>query len=100
MLNIVEETCVKKGGKLIIPSFSVGRTQEIVLSLNNWFNERRLPLIDIYVDSPLSVNVTEVFRMHPEYYNKDLQEVLESDLNPFGFERLHYILNSLTTQRV
>ncbi|MBN2727977.1 MAG: MBL fold metallo-hydrolase [Bacteroidales bacterium] len=91
LLKIVEDTCVNKGGKLIIPSFSVGRTQEIVLSLNNWFNEGRLPLIDIYVDSPLSVNVTEVFRMHPECYNKDLQEVLESDSDPFGFERLHYI---------
>ena len=52
LLNIVKNTCVNKGGKLIIPSFSVGRTQEIVHSLNNWFNEGRLPRVNIYVDSP------------------------------------------------
>lgn len=91
LLDIVKDTCVRKGGKLIIPSFSVGRTQEIVLLLNNWFNDGILPKIDIYVDSPLSVNVTEVFRMHPECYNETVLESLASDPDPFGFERLHYV---------
>ncbi len=100
LLKIVIDTCVKKGGKLIIPSFSVGRTQEIVLSLNNWFNDGRLPHIDIYVDSPLSVNVTEVFRMHPECYNKNLRQVMESDSDPFGFERLHYIKHVNDSKRL
>lgn len=100
LLQVVVDTCVKKGGKLIIPSFSVGRTQEIVLSLNNWFNEGRLPHIDIYVDSPLSVNVTEVFRMHPECYNKDLREVMETDPDPFGFEKLHYIKHVNDSKRL
>ena len=100
LLKIVVNTCVNKGGKLIIPSFSVGRTQEIVLSLNNWFNEGKLPHIDIYVDSPLSVNVTEVFRMHPELYNKDLRQVMETDSDPFGFERLHYIKHVNDSKRL
>jgi metallo-beta-lactamase family protein len=100
LLNIVVDTCVKKRGKLIIPSFSVGRTQEIVLSLNKWFNEGRLPSIDIYVDSPLSVNVTEVFKMHPECYNKSVREVMETDSDPFGFERLHYIKNVNDSKRL
>ncbi len=91
LLKIVQNTCVNKGGKLIIPSFSVGRTQEIVHSLNNWFNDGRLPRVNIYVDSPLSVNVTAVFRMHPECYNKNVRKVMETDSDPFGFERLHYI---------
>jgi len=93
LLDIVKDTCVKKGGKLIIPSFSVGRTQEIVYILNNWFNQGILPKIDIYVDSPLSVNVTEVFKLHPECYNKDVLEVMKTDSDPFGFEQLHYIKN-------
>lgn len=93
LLKIVETTCVHKGGKLIIPSFSVGRTQEIVHLLNNWYNEGRLPRIDIYVDSPLSVNVTEVFRLHPECYNDDVLEVMATDPDPFGFAGLHYIKN-------
>ena len=65
LLGIVVDTCVNKAGKLIIPAFSVGRTQEIVFALNNFYNQRRLPKIDIYVDSPLAVNATTVFRMHP-----------------------------------
>ena len=100
LLDIVKETCVIKGGKLIIPSFSVGRTQEIVHVLNNWFNEGILPKIDIYVDSPLSVNVTEVFRLHPECYNKDVIKVLENDPDPFGFEKLHYIKNVNESKRL
>lgn len=100
LLNIVKNTCVNKGGKLIIPSFSVGRTQEIVLSLNNWFNESRLPRVPIYVDSPLSVNVTEVFRLHPECYNKDVKKVMETDPDPFGFETMHYIKDVNDSKRL
>jgi metallo-beta-lactamase family protein len=91
LLDVVVETCVNKGGKLIIPAFSVGRTQEIVFALNNFFNEGRLPKIDIFVDSPLAVNATSVFRVHPECYNENFLRVLENDSDPFGFESLFYI---------
>jgi metallo-beta-lactamase family protein len=91
LLNIVTNTCVNKGGKLIIPAFSVGRTQEIVYALNNFYNQRRLPKIDIYVDSPLAVNATTVFRMHPECFNKNFASVMENDPDPFGFDNLFYI---------
>jgi metallo-beta-lactamase family protein len=91
LLDIVVQTCLSKGGKLIIPSFSVGRTQEVVYSLNNFFNQGRLPKIDIFVDSPLSVNATDVFRLHPECFNKDILKVMETDDDPFGFKNLFYI---------
>ena len=91
LLNVVIDTCVNKGGKMIIPAFSVGRTQEIVFSLNNFFNQGRLPKIDIFVDSPLAVNATTVFRMHPECFNKNFSDVLEKDPDPFGFDNLFYI---------
>jgi metallo-beta-lactamase family protein len=91
LLNIVVDTCVNKGGKLIIPAFSVGRTQEIVFALNNFFNAGRLPKLDIFVDSPLAVNATAVFRMHPECFNKNFSDVLEKDPDPFGFDNLYYI---------
>jgi len=91
LLEIVKETCVEKKGKLIIPSFSVGRTQEIVYSLNNLFNEGRLPRVDIYVDSPLAINATEVFRMHPECFNGSILDVMDNDPDPFGFNQLFYI---------
>ncbi len=90
LLDVVYDTCVRKGGKLIIPSFSVGRTQDLVYSLNNFYNEGRLPKIDIFVDSPLATNATEIFRIHPECFNKDILEIMETDPDPFGFNTLHY----------
>ncbi len=91
LLHVVNTTCVEKGGKLIIPSFSIGRAQELIYSLNNFYNERRLPKVDIFVDSPLAVNATNIFRMHPDCFNKEVQEVIEKDPDPFGFNQLFYI---------
>ncbi len=91
LLKVIIDTCTVKGGKLIIPAFSVGRTQEIVFTLNNFFNEGKLPKVDIFVDSPLAVNATAVFRMHPECFNKNFSDVLLKDPDPFGFDNLFYI---------
>ncbi len=91
LLDIITHTCVEKKGKLIIPSFSVGRTQEIVYSLNNFYNEHRLPKIDVFVDSPLAVNATDIFRLHPECFNGNIMEVMQNDPDPFGFNSLFYI---------
>ena len=91
LLDVLMNTCVNKGGKLIIPAFSVGRTQEIVFALNNFFNEGKLPKIDVFVDSPLAVNATTVFQMHPECFNSEFAKVLKTDSDPFGFDGLSYI---------
>lgn len=81
----------RRGGKVIIPAFAVGRTQEIVFRLDELTNEGRLPPVPVYVDSPLAVNVTEVFRRHPECYDAELLEYMQSDQDPFGFSRLTYV---------
>ena len=91
LLRVVKEACVERNGKLIIPSFAIGRTQELVYSLNNFFNDGRLPKVQIYVDSPLAVNATDIFRMHPECFNKEVLDVIEQDDDAFGFNSLHYI---------
>ncbi|MCF0207470.1 MAG: MBL fold metallo-hydrolase [Bacteroidales bacterium] len=91
LYNVIKHTCVEKRGKLIIPSFSVGRTQEIVYMLNNFYNIGLLPKIDIYVDSPLSVNATEIFKKHHECYNDEIVKSLENDPEPFDFDTLHYV---------
>ncbi|MDR0810841.1 MAG: MBL fold metallo-hydrolase [Paludibacter sp.] len=93
LLKIIIDTCVAKRGKLIIPSFSVGRTQEIVYVINKLHNERKLPHIDVFVDSPLAVDATQIFRMHPECMNSNFKETLKTDPNPFGFSGLRYIKN-------
>ncbi|NBC16251.1 MAG: MBL fold metallo-hydrolase [Bacteroidetes bacterium] len=80
-----------RGGKVIIPAFAVGRTQEIVHALDQLWNEDRLPPIPVYVDSPLAVNATSIFIAHPECYDAELREYMRTDRNPFGFERLTYI---------
>jgi len=92
LLRTVVHTCVDKGGKLIIPSFSVGRTQELVYSFNKFFNEDRLPRVEIFVDSPLAVNATTIFSMHPECFNRETIALMQTDPDPFGFNRLNYIV--------
>ena len=90
-LEIIRETCVEKKGKLIIPAFSVGRTQEIVYLLEQLESKGKLPRIPIFVDSPLAVNATEIFRLHPECFDDELNDYLQMDPNPFGFQNLQYI---------
>lgn len=93
LLSIVNRTCVANRGKLIIPAFSVGRTQEIVFVLNELHNKGLLPRIKVYVDSPLSVNATEVFRLHTECMNETVRSVMKYDDDPFGFKSLVMIKN-------
>jgi metallo-beta-lactamase family protein len=89
--RIVMDTCIENKGKLIIPSFSLGRTQEIVHALDRLESKGKLPPIKVFVDSPLSTNATEIVKSFPEHYNDELRKYMERDSNPFGFAHLHYI---------
>lgn len=91
LLEIVLDTCIQRKGKLVIPAFSLGRTQELVYALNNLHNSGQLPPLPVYVDSPLSVNATVIMRAHMECFNEDLRKLLQNDPDPFGFDQLHYI---------
>lgn len=88
--QIVRNTLEKKG-KVIIPAFSVGRTQQIVYTLHQLTLAGHMPTVPIFVDSPLSVNATEVYRLHPECFNSDIYKFLREKANPFGMENLTYI---------
>jgi metallo-beta-lactamase family protein len=90
LLNWVLKTCVEKKGKLIIPSFSVGRTQEILYSLNQLSLENRLPKVPVFVDSPLSKEATEIVKSYPRYFNSRVRKVLEMDDDPFDFPGLQF----------
>lgn len=86
---------IDNGGKIIIPAFAVGRTQTIVYMLHKLFDENRIPEIPIYVDSPLAVDATNVFRSHPECMDRETYRIfLEDGNDPFGFGRLKYIKKS------
>lgn len=103
LADIVNRT-IARGGRLIVPSFAVGRAQQVVLLLHQLFNEKRIPPVPVFVDSPLAVNVTEVFRNHPECYDEEAKVYLSNHEDPFGFTRLKYVrdveeskrLNSMT----
>ncbi len=82
---------LEQNGKVIIPSFSVGRTQQIVYTLHQLTLAGQLPKVPIFVDSPLSVNATEVYRLHPECFNDTIYKFLREKENPFGMENLTYI---------
>jgi metallo-beta-lactamase family protein len=86
LLAWIEKACLQKKGKLIIPAFSVGRTQEILYDLNQLELERRLPDLDYYVDSPLSTEATQIVKNYPQYFNSRIQKVLKSDNDPFSFK--------------
>ena len=91
LLQWIEKACLQKKGKLIIPAFSVGRTQEILFDLNQLALENRLPPVEYFVDSPLSNKATHIVKNYPQYFNSRIQKILESDTDPFGFEGLRFI---------
>jgi len=91
LLEIIKEICVNKKGKLIIPAFSIGRTQELVYMMDQMKTFHKFPKVKVYVDSPLAINATDIFRMHPECYDEQLLDYMLVDPNPFGFNGLHYI---------
>jgi len=90
LMRCVNET-YDRGGKLIIPAFSVGRTQEIVYALHRLHNAHEIPYLPIFVDSPMAINATEVFRLHPEYYDHETHDFMLTYRDPFGFSKLRYL---------
>ncbi len=79
---------VQRGGKILIPAFAVERTQQLLYVLNELFEQGAIPEIPVYVDSPMAVSATEIYRLHPESFNQEVYESLFEKQNPFGFENL------------
>ena len=90
LLDAVLKTCIEQQGKLIIPAFSLGRTQEIVYALDRMRTEGKLPKVRVYVDSPLSTSATKIMRRHTEYFNEDILDYMRTDPDPFAFPTLRY----------
>jgi metallo-beta-lactamase family protein len=101
----LKETIIRtsrRGGKVIIPAFAVERTQLLVFLLNKLYNQGHLPEIPIYVDSPLAVNVTDIFRDHTAYFDAETQKYLrqDPDRDIFGFRQLRYIRDVEQSKRL
>jgi len=87
----IQKVCVQRGGQLIIPAFSVGRTQEVLYALNQLSLEKRLPEMFCFVDSPLSLKATQTIKKYKDQFNERLQQVLAIDDDPFDFPGLKYV---------
>jgi len=90
----------ERGGKVIIPAFAVERTQLLVYLLNKLYHQGDLPDIPIYVDSPLAVDVTDIFRRHAEYFDDETRDYLRQEGDVFGFKRLRYIRDVEQSKRL
>ncbi len=90
-LENVLKTTIDRGGKVIVPAFSVGRTQDIVYSLHKLYDNGKLPRIPIYIDSPLAISATEIFKKHPERYDAETYAHVYANHGPFTMEQLHYV---------
>lgn len=99
-LNIIYDTCIKKRGKLLIPAFSVGRTQELLFRLDKLYTAGKLENIPVYVDSPLAMNATEIFIIHPECFDEEINEYIRTDENPFGWNNMHYVRKAEHSKRL
>lgn len=96
---VVNRTC-QRGGRIIVPAFAVGRTQQLVLLLHELARDERIAPVPIFVDSPLAVNVTGVFREHPECFDQETLDWLHNGDDPFGFKRLQYIREASESKKL
>jgi metallo-beta-lactamase family protein len=99
LLSLVVQT-LKNGGKVIVPAFSIGRTQQFVYELHKAMIARKVPPVPAFVDSPLSVNATEIHRLHPECFNEETFRFLREVANPFEMENLTYVRDSGASKRL
>jgi len=88
--QIIKEA-VENGGKIIVPSFALERTQEFIYTLHRLESQNRIPDIPVFVDSPLTVDITEVFRLHMESFDEEFKKQLRENGNPFDLKRIRYI---------
>ncbi|HEY9001580.1 MAG TPA: MBL fold metallo-hydrolase [Mucilaginibacter sp.] len=92
--DIIQHTCTIRHGKVIIPAFSVGRTQEILYALNSLELQGRLPDVPYYVDSPLADQATQILKEHPEEFNRAVGETMKIDADPFSFKGLRFVAST------
>src|SRR5450432_3678451 len=99
LADVVNRTA-GRGGRIVVPAFAVGRTQQLVLLLHQLANEKRIPNIPIFVDSPLALNITEVHRQHPECFDEEARKYLEGGEDPFGFRSLQYVREAAESKKL
>ncbi|MEQ7799544.1 MBL fold metallo-hydrolase [Pedobacter sp. ASV1-7] len=91
LIETITETCIKYPGRLIIPAFSIGRTQSLAYTLNKIFNEKKLPFVKVFIDSPLAGAATEIYQKYEDYLNPEAQEFYKNQKLHYDFKELSYV---------
>jgi metallo-beta-lactamase family protein len=91
LIDVIEKCCIKEQGRLIIPAFSIGRTQSLVFSLNKIFSSGLLPPVKVFVDSPMASMATGIFRKHHNLVNPEAQDFYNNQGDEFEFDNLTYV---------
>jgi metallo-beta-lactamase family protein len=97
--DVIEDT-IKRGGALMIPSFSVERTQDLLYELNNLVEQKRIPDVPVFLDSPLAIRVTEVYKRYEDFFNKDARHAIQSGDQIFNFPRLKETFDSRDSREI
>lgn len=97
--DVITDT-VKRGGVLMIPSFAMERTQELLYELNNLFNDKKIPKVPVFVDSPLAINLTEVYKKYPDYFNKKTRYIINSGDDIFNFPGLKFTRSTEESKKI
>lgn len=97
--NIIEDT-ISKGGVLMIPSFAMERTQQLLYHINDLVEHNRIPAVPVYIDSPLATRITEVYKKYPQYYNKKATSEIDSGDDIFNFPGLHFTLSAKESKEI
>jgi metallo-beta-lactamase family protein len=90
LATVIQRTYARRG-RVIIPSFALERAQEVLFSLKGLLRQRRIPPLPIFVDSPLTVSITDIFRRHPECFDAETRQMLQHDDSPFELDGLRYV---------
>ena len=99
LASVINQT-FQRGGKILVPAFALERTQELIYLLYLLEKGSRIPKLPVYVDSPLAVNITEIFKLHPECFDKETKALLEREEDPFGLKRITYITESEDSKKL
>jgi len=97
--DIIEDTVHKKGA-LLIPAFSLERTQEILFEIEQMIKTHKIPLIPVFIDSPLAIQITAIYKQYEEYFNKEVQYIINSGKKIFSFSQLHFTLTSEESKKI
>lgn len=99
LAEVLERT-YRRGGKVIIPSFALERAQEVIYAIKRLKAVGRMPSMPVYVDSPLTVKITQIFRLHPECFDQEARAAVRGHDSPFDFDGLHYISSVEDSKRL